>query len=137
MVQCTNGMEVNANPWTNEDLEVDEKADYVKYRDVGKKQYNYNSELYKIYLKNEQHESRNCNTASGNPPTSKISDCDYIWSSTYLSSQRTDNTHKYLYDTWLTSILFIVFTLLSEIGVAIFGLFLFLNKDESNHVPLK
>ena len=124
-------------PWTNEDLEVDGNANYAKYRDVGKKQYNYNSELYKIFLENGQHESRNCNTASGDPPSSKISGCDYIWSSNYLSTQRTDYTHKYLYDTWLTSIFFIVFTLLSEIGVAIFGLFLFLNKGESNHVPLK
>jgi hypothetical protein len=126
-----------ATPWTSEDLDIDEKANYVKYRHVGKKQYNYNSELYKIYLENGQHESQNCNTGSGDPPNTQISGCDYIWPNNYLSSQTTNYVHKYLYDTWLTSIIFIIFTLLSEIGVAIFGLLLFLNKGESNHVPLK
>jgi hypothetical protein len=126
-----------ATPWTSEDLDIDEKANYVKYRHVGKKQYNYNSELYKIYLENGQHESQNCNTGSGDPPNTQISGCDYIWPNNYLSSQTTNYVHKYLYDTWLTSIIFIIFTLLSEIGVAVFGLLLFLNKGESNHVPLK
>lgn len=125
------------NPWTVEDEEKDENAKYAKYKDVWKKQYNYNSDLYKILLENGQHESQKCNTASGNPPTSIISGCYYLWANNFLINQRTDYIHKYLYDTWLTSIMFVVFTLVSEIGVAIFGLFLFLNKGESSHVPIK
>jgi len=33
------------SPWTSEDLEKDDSGNYVRYKDVGKKQYNYNSKL--------------------------------------------------------------------------------------------
>ena len=125
-------------PWSSEDLAKDSLADKVIYKDLGKKQYNYDSELYKIYLEGGDHISRTCNEGNGNPSsaTSIYNNCDYIWKDDFLSSPR-DIFHKYLHETWLTSIMFIAFTLVSEIGVAIFGLFLFLNKGESSHVPIK
>ena len=125
-----------ALPWTNEDLVKDQKANYAFYKDVWKKQYNYDSELYKIYLGNEYHESKSCNTRSGDPPTSKIPGCDYIWYYNYLSSHTTNYFHKYLYDTWLTSIIFTAFILVCLIGVSIFGLFIFLNKVDSGSAPI-
>ena len=57
--------------WTAEDLKKDYHADEAKYKDLGKKQYNYNSELYKIYLEGKDHESRNCHTTYGQPLSPK------------------------------------------------------------------
>jgi len=125
--------------WKAEDLDKDSNANKAKYKDLGKKQYNYNSELYKEYLKGE-HKSINCNDGSkNNPPTAfdqdtHITGCDYIWDEEYF--EETDNSNKYIYNKWLTSIIFSSLTFACAIGVAIFGLFLFLNKGDSGHTPI-
>ena len=41
------------NPWKNEDLAENAHANEAKYRELGKKQYNYNSEIYKQSLSND------------------------------------------------------------------------------------
>lgn len=124
-------------PWTDEDKAKDHDADEAKYKDLGKKQYNYNSKLYKTYLKGETHESQNCKVSDVTSLTSKHSNCDYIWEDNYLSSQGSkDYSNKYLYENWLTSIIFSTLVFVSAIGVAIFGLLLFLNKGDSGHTPI-
>jgi hypothetical protein len=128
--------------WTAEDLAKDYKANKAKYKDLGKKQYNYNSKLYKIYLENGQHESNNCKyslDASDNDVIPAIinNECKYLWKDDFLSNQSNkDYSNKYEYDKWLTSIIFSSLTFVSAIGVAIFGLFLFLNKGDSGHTPI-
>lgn len=125
--------------YTKEEYDKDPNVVYAKYKDLGKKQYNYNSELYKEYLKGE-HKSKNCNngrrTNSGTPfdLANKKDDCDYIWDEEYF--EETDNSNKYIYNKWLTSIIFSSLTFACAIGVAIFGLFLFLNKGDSGHTPI-
>ena len=67
----------------------------------------------------------------------QFTNCEYIWEDTFLSDQGSkDNSNKYLFDKWLTSIIFSSLILVCAIGVAIFGLLLFLNKGDSGHTPL-
>ena len=110
--------------WKSEDEDKDYNANYAKYKDLGKKQYNYNSELYKKYLE------------APFSVTSKKLNCEYIWRENYLQYQKTSSSNKYLYDKWLTSIIFSSFTFVCAIGVAIFGLLLFLNKGSSGSTPI-
>lgn len=124
-------------PYTAEELAKDDKANKAKYKDLGKKQYNYNSELYKKKLKGETHESQSCQiTDHTSVPTTKTPNCDYLWVGDYLDNQETTTINKYIYDNWLTSIIFSSLILVCAIGVAIFGLLLFLNKGDSGHTPL-
>ena len=126
--------------WKKEDEDKDYNANKAKYKDLGKKQYNYNSELYKKYLEGGDHESISCHDEriSGTPfsVTSKKLNCEYIWRENYLQYQKTSSSNKYLYDKWLTSIIFSSFTFVCAIGVAIFGLLLFLNKGSSGSTPI-
>ena len=123
-------------PWTDEELAKDENADKAKYKDLGKKQYNYNSELYKKKLKGETHESKTCKITTDSPPATKTPNCDYLWVGDYFNNLETSTDNKYKYDNWLTSIIFSSLILVCAIGVAIFGLLLFLNKGDSGHTPL-
>jgi hypothetical protein len=125
--------------WKKEDEDKDYNAGKAKYKDLGKKQYNYNSELYKQYLKGE-HKSISCNDGSKADPPSPFDkanrnpNCEYIWDEEYFDE--INNSNKYIYDKWLTSIIFSSLTFICAIGVAIFGLLLFLNKGGSDHTPL-
>ena len=127
-------------PWTAEDIAKDYNADKAKYKDLGKKQYNYDSKLYKIYLENGDHDSKTCfySSVSGSITfPSNPSKCEYAWKQYFLRDQRyVGYSNKYLYDNWLTSIIFSCFTFVSAIGVAIFGLLIFLNKGDSGHTPI-
>ena len=126
--------------WKSEDEDKDYNAKNAKYKDLGKKQYNYNSELYKKYLEGGDHESISCHderiSGTSFSVTSKKLNCEYIWRENYLQYQKTSCSNKYLYDKWLTSIIFSSFTFVCAIGVAIFGLLLFLNKGSSGSTPI-
>ena len=134
------------NPYTNEDLENDQYADFAKYNDLGKKQYNYDSKFYKQYLKDEIPLNKcNYNYLYTAGITTIDPDkgfeysagkyCEYIWESGFISS-RTNLTNKYLYDTWVTSLIFSAFVLVCSIGLAVFGLLIFMNPDSSGHTKL-
>ena len=114
-------------PYTNEDLEKDQYADHAKFKDLGKKQYNYDSKLYKSILKGE------INFYSCQRYGSSINDgdCEYV----YESLPR-DVSNKYLYDTWITSIIFSALVLLCSIILAVFGLLIFMNPDSSSLTKL-
>ena len=61
--------------------------------------------------------------------TGKYSDCDNIWKDSFATK---GISNKYLYDKWLTSIIFTVFIILCTIGLAVFGLLTFLNPESSS-----
>ena len=118
---------------------------YIKYKDLGKKQYNYNSKMYKSYYDPDvKDEVKNC--AYGSIVSSSTvqltyldassSKCEYIWPSGYSYS---GYENKYLFDKWITSIIFGVFILVCDIGLAIFGFLLFSGGSDSGrgHVPVK
>jgi hypothetical protein len=115
-------------PYTNEDLEKDQYARYAKFKDLGKKQYNYDSKLYKSILKGES-KYNSCKEDYSTP----IADgsCEYVW-----KDIPSDVSDKYLYDTWVTSIIFSALVLLCSIILAVFGLLIFMNPDSSGHTKL-
>ena len=115
---------------------------YIKYKDLGKKQYNYNSKMYKSYNDPDVNdEISNCNhgissTVQRTYLDGSSSKCDYIWPSSY--SDNLGYEHKYLFDKWITSIIFGVLILVCDIGLAIFGFLLFSGgSGTKGHVPVK
>ena len=69
-----------------------------------------------------------------NPYTEKGT-CDKLF---YISTTTINNQYKILYDRWLTTIIFCCFIMLLNIGLAIFGLLLFLNPGASSgSTPVK
>ena len=92
-------------------------SEYAKYKDLGGKQYNYDSKYYKSF----DHTS-NCNSV---PPISN--DCEYIFTQRYDSY-----VNKDLYDRWLTTLILSVILVACNIGLLIFGILLFKNGQDSN-----
>ena len=119
----------------------DYKAMLAKYNDLGKKQYNY--EKKRNYPDNDSEYNSckvginsayiNCydNGGSFNDPiptyTYKGKQCEYL----YLEEHATGIGNKYLYDMWVTTIIFSCFISACAIGLAIFGFLLFKNSDGS------
>ena len=126
----------------DEDKVTDEPdIQYIKFKDLGKKQYNYNTKFYKS-VNDDNSELNKCLLSSFDPSDNShvtyyrdTKKCDYIWTS---NSQTNSITNKYLYDRWLTTIILGVFDAACGIGLAIFGVLLFLNGDSSSsgHTPV-
>ena len=124
----------------DEDKETDDlDIPYIKFKDLGKKQYNYNTKFYEDSV-DPNSEMNKCLGTSFIPTlTSSVTyyrdtkKCDYIWSS---NSQTSSITNKYLYDRWLSTIILGVFVSACGIGLAIFGVLLFLNGNSSGHTPV-
>jgi len=113
---------------------------YAKYRDLGKKQYNYDSDLHKS-LQDSDSEASGCQrhdyTSYTNRQKYGSKDCEYIWE-TSISNVSVD--YKYAYDRWLTAIILSVFIVACGLGLAVFGFLLFKNSGSSGgsgHVPVK
>ena len=128
-------------PYTEKDLEKDQYAMYAKYKDLGKKEYNYDSEAYEKILKGEI-PLDDCNgnkydvfIGSYTTGSKKLDSCDYIWEESFLEN-RENLRNKHLYDFWLTSLIFTAFVLVCSIGLAVFGLLIFMNPDSSGHTKL-
>ena len=121
----------------NEDTDIQ----LIKFKDLGKKQYNYDSEFYRMSIDStDKNEYKNCQyrlTSSDisiqkNYLTDTTKSCEYVWESgseTYQDS--TDN--KFLYDRWLTTIIFGVLITVCGLCVGLFGLLLF--KNSANSAP--
>ena len=95
-------------------------SEYVKYKDLGGQQYNYNKKLYESYYEFKAASSVNCKE-TGTPSSS----CDYIYKQPY-----DNNENKYLYDRWCLSLVLAVFITVSNVGLLIFGFLIF--KDNRN-----
>lgn len=108
--QDSNKITVYAN-----DLEDD--AQYAKYKDLGGDQYNYNKKLYEAHVRS----SSSCDESSAVSPS-----CEY-----YYPQPTVDVKNKYLYDRWCLSLVLAVFITVLNAGIIVFGLLLFLNKGDS------
>ena len=113
---------------------------YAKYRDLGKKQYNYDSDLYKS-LQDSDSEAFHCKAHDYSAYATRLQygskDCEYIWESTITNDSV---EYKYAYDRWLTAIILSVFIVACGLGLAVFGFLLFKNpgsSGSSGHVPVK
>ena len=96
---------------------------YIKYKDLGDKQYNYNTELYKKYFLNQD----SCIINTLIKPASRIYSCDYIFCGNYIY---TNNSNKYLYDRWLVTLILSCFIFLLNIFLSIFGFLIFKETKE-------
>ena len=115
--------------YDEEKVNDDPDIQHPKYRDIGKKQYNYNSEsfilfrVYPSYTEIGQCSSyTNYNTKKGT--------CEYIWNNGEQYNSLV--TNKYIYDRWLTSIIISVFIVACGLGLAAFGFLLFKNSGDSS-----
>ena len=114
-------------------LEKDFDVKYIKYKDLGKKEYNYDSEIYQMSL-DPNSEYKNCQF--DNPLTSiqtysinsQTKNCEYIWYTSLNNSVQA----KYLYNRWLTSIILSVVICVCGIGTAFFGFLLFKGNSGSS-----
>ena len=109
----------------------DKDAIYAKYNDLGKKQYNYEK---KRYYDNDKYEdcdlslsSTDCDSEGFFTPTPPSTDCTKI----YSISPESDFDNKYLFDRWITTIIFSCFICACCIGLAIFGFLLFKSDGSS------
>ena len=99
---------------------------FIKIKDLGKKQYNYDSDIYKV-SKDSKSELNGCR--ANKVPNSRIyyqgsKGCEYVWTNDIINDSV---ENKYLYDKWITSIIFSAFIGVCGIGLCIFG-FLIFNK---------
>jgi hypothetical protein len=101
----------------------DEK--YIKVKDLGKKQYNYDSEIYQA-SKDTRSEYSGCQ--SGGTPNEVMKyngkTCEYDWQ----GAQNDSVENKFLYDRWLTTIIFSALICVLGIGLGLFG-FLVFNQE--------
>ena len=96
-----------------------EDADKIKYKELGQKQYNYDKGLNDIIIEctDENNASYDSNTKA----------CQYIYETPTNSV-----INKYLYDNWLTTLIFGCLISACNIILIILGYLLIKNKDESD-----
>ena len=119
-----------------------EYANTLLYKDLGEKQYNYNSDYYETYMKNEPKYStpitfKNCHINALFTPTINQKEhytgateeiyCDYLYYDAVPSI-----VNRYIYDRWLTALILSVVIVICNIGLIIFGFLLFKSSEESS-----
>lgn len=117
--------------YNEQNLIKDSDIKYIKFKDLGKKEYNYDSEIYQLSLEDDT-EEKNCQDNNYTPLSIQKTyntdkKCKYIWKQTL----NIETKNKFLYDRWLTTIIFSVLICLCGIGVAIFGFLLFKGNSSS------
>ena len=106
------------------DNDKSDDAQYAKYKDLGKKQYNYDKKLYEIYSK-----STYCFSTETSWPTKPGGNCDYSYKTPY-----TDSKNKYLFDNWVVTIIFCCFIIAGQIGLGIFGFMIYKGKSDDGQL---
>ena len=101
-------------------------AQYIKYKDLGDKQYNYNQKYYESYY-------YTINSAVGDKciSTSTGANCDYIYDPPVES-----NENKYIYDRWCLSLVLAVLIVILNCIMAILGLLVFKGKKGSGETKV-
>jgi hypothetical protein len=91
---------------------------YVKFKDLGKNQYNYDKKFYNSF----NNHAAGCDSDS--------SSCEYIYDE--VNSLFTSYELRELHDQWLTTLIFSVFILACNAALVIFGFLIFKNGADSN-----
>ena len=110
-----------------------ENSGYAKYSDLGKRQYNYEK---KREYPEDNSKYNGCKMG--------LDDClfsEYVYTSLlprynncpylYLAHNNDSFLNKYIFDMWVTTIIFTCFIFVCSIGLAIFGFLLFKSSDGS------
>ena len=100
----------------------DTLAGFIKYKDLGKSEYNYDSDYYKKYRGyiETTGEIYKCQESRYD------SSCEYIY-----HEPATDSTNKELYDRWLTALILACVATLFNLLLAFFGVCMFANFGNS------
>jgi len=110
---------------TEYETDRSDDANFIRYKDLGKKMYNYNSDYYKKYNnydKNKPVESYcnihllNLDDATIKTLQAKYKECEYLF-----EEPEEDNDHKYLFDRWLAALILACVVLVCNLGLAFFG----------------
>ena len=126
----------------------DSSKSMVKYNELGKKQYNYDKDKS---FADSNDEFYNCNLNVISTRISKCENEEYVYDNSlspttflirvpYVSSTSKncdylykkpaeDYGNKYIYDRWVTTIIFACFIIACDLGLAIFGFLLFKNSN--------
>ena len=117
--------------YNEQDVSSDNDKQFIKIKDLGEKQYNYDSEIYQA-LKEPQSEVSRC--MSPTRPKERVTDsndrtCQYIWLND-IQNLNESVENKFLYDRWITTIIFSAIICVLGIGLCIFSLLLFSNDQE-------
>ena len=121
-------------PYDEEKLSENPFLIFAKFKELGKKQYNYNSKLYKEFNLEYGSNYHKCSYTYSTPSsinTFILNNCEYVWNRDEIK-EKSDN--KYLFDRWLTSIIFSSLIFACDLGLALFGFLLF--KGSSSGTPL-
>ena len=115
--------------------EKDKYSVLAKYSDLGKKHYNYVKDRF---YGDQTSEINRCTSSSNRcyvNPTTSYTNRQFITSSSHsppndnckhlYSSPVTSVSNKYIFDMWVTTIIFTCFIIVCDIGLAIFGFLLF------------
>jgi hypothetical protein len=109
--------------------EKDAFSIFARYSDLGKKQYNYNKKKTQAYADTNSdfykctnpYSPSSCLNEEYYPSiTTKQNDCNYFY-----AEPEDDYVYKYLFDRWITTIIFSCLIIACDIGLAIFGFLLF------------
>ena len=109
-------------------------SNYIRYKDLGKKQYNYNSNYYKKYYnyKDDKPEEYLCKTDPTVPleHTTKFNpdnkECEYLF-----ERPADENTCKYIFDRWLAALILACVVLVCNLILAFSGFLLCSNFGNS------
>ena len=126
-------------PFDEEEAAKNEDLMYAKFKELGKKQYNYNSKFYKEFSLEKSSKYQACTYTYTGSNIDYLdlyrrytgNNCEYIWIDIDLPK---DSKNKYLFDRWLTSIIFSSLIFACDLGLALFGFLLF--KGSSSGTPL-
>ena len=127
--------------YDEKEVASDNDKQFIKIKDLGKKQYNYDTEIYQA-LKKRTSEVSGCQSPS--IPKARLSysgskPCEYVWLND-ISNDSVEN--KFLYDRWITTIIFSAVISVLGICVCAFGFFVFssdqvqIGNDTPKPVPI-
>ena len=97
-------------------------ANYIRYKELGKKQYNYDSDYYKKFKNYDKKSEEEFTCGRNFYSTISNNDCDY-----HYEEPVKETSNKNLYDRWLSALILACVVLLTNLGLAIFGVLLFTN----------
>ena len=112
------GSQTKIRPYAND---KNDDSQYIKYYELGQKQYNYDSDISRVYRSTDP-----CPDDMGSAAIEGTT-CKYLF-----DSPPKDIKNKYLYDKWVNTLIFSFVISVSNIGLIIFGLLLFFGGGKEN-----
>lgn len=120
------------NDFSDKDYADDTDNIYIKFKDLGKEQYNYDSELFhSSTISDSDYSQCHSDQVRGLNNLMSAKTCHYIWYTDDTMFKNDNNDNKYLYDRWLTTLIFGVIITVCGFAMAIFGFLLFKNYNNS------